>query len=387
MSFFLLPEIHNNINIKEIQLQHKEDNKLSMSLTLNTYLNNVKEQIDENPDNWDFNKKYTNPYEFIHTIIPNTKLSISKLKPISRSFYKMIEMSNLLHIFDDFISEPINTFHLAEGPGGFIEATAYLRRNNLDKYYGMTLINDDPNVPGWKKSNTFLDNNPNVIIETGVSNTGDLLDINNLKYCREKYKNSMNIITADGGFDFSIDFNQQEILATNLLFAQLSFAISMQKINGHFIMKIFDIFTKTTVDIIYILSSLYKQVFIVKPYTSRLANSEKYIVCKYFKGCSDKFIDRIIHEYPKLKTKPFISSILNYNLDYYYINKIEEYNAIFGQQQIENISSTLSMISCKNKIEKIEILKKNNIQKSITWCEKNNILHNKNVISTNIFIT
>ena len=160
----------------------------------------------------------------------------------------------------------------------------------------------------------------------------------------------------------------------------------MQKINGHFIMKIFDIFTKTTVDIIYILSSLYKQVFIVKPYTSRLANSEKYIVCKYFKGCSDKFIDRIIHEYPKLKTKPFISSILNYNLDYYYINKLEEYNAIFGQQQIENISSTLSMISCKNKIEKIEILKKNNIQKSITWCEKNNILHNKNVISTNIFI-
>ena len=229
MSFFLLPEIHNNINIDNIQLQYEENNNLDLSLTLNKYLNNVKKQIDENPENWDYIKKYTNPYEFIHTLIPNTKLSVSKLKPISRSFYKMIEMSNLLHIFDDFTNEPINTFHLAEGPGGFIEATNYLRKNNLDKYYGMTLINDDPNVPGWKKTNSFLENNPNVIIEYGASNTGDLLDINNLIYCHDKYKNTMNIITADGGFDFSIDFNQQEILATNLLFAQLSFAISMQK--------------------------------------------------------------------------------------------------------------------------------------------------------------
>lgn len=386
MSFFLLPEIHNNININDINLQYKEDNKLNICLTLNTYLNNVKKQIDENPDNWDYIKKYTNPYEFIHTLIPNTKLSVSKLKPISRSFYKMIEISNLLHIFDDFTSEPINTFHLAEGPGGFIEATSHLRKNGLDKYYGMTLINDDPNVPGWHKTNYFLESNSNVHIESGASKTGDLLNIDNLKYCHAKYKNSMNIITADGGFDFSIDFNQQEILATNLLFAQLSFAISMQKINGHFIIKIFDIFTKTTVDIMYILSTLYKQVFIVKPNTSRLANSEKYIVCKYFKGCPPKFIDKIISEYPKLSTNPFISSILNFNLDYYYINKIEEYNAIFGQQQIENISSTLNMICCKNKNEKLENFKKNNIQKCITWCEKNNIHHNKNVISTNIFI-
>lgn len=40
------------------------------------------------------------------------------------------------------------------------------------------------------------------------------------------------------------------------------------------------------------------------------------------------------------------------------MNKIEEYNAIFGQQQIENINSTISLFSCKNKNEKIETLKK-----------------------------
>jgi|TARA_B110000971_G_C19966904_1_gene480680 23S rRNA U2552 (ribose-2'-O)-methylase RlmE/FtsJ len=298
----------------------------------------------------------------------------------------MVEMVNMFRLFNDFGEKTINTFHLAEGPGGFIEATQHLRQNDSDKYYGMTLMDEDPNVPGWKKSNHFLETHKNVEIERGVTGTGDLMEVDNLKYCNDKYKNSMDIITADGGFDFSIDFNQQEILATNLLLAQVSFAISMQKVGGHFILKIFDIFTKTTCDIMYLLSSLYKQVYIVKPNTSRLANSEKYIVCKGFKKYPDKLINNIIRKYDTLKTSEFISGILQDNLDYFYLNKIEEYNAIFGQQQIENINTTLNLISCKNKNEKIETLKKNNIQKSTQWCEKNNIVHNKNLASTNIFI-
>jgi 23S rRNA U2552 (ribose-2'-O)-methylase RlmE/FtsJ len=298
----------------------------------------------------------------------------------------MVEMVNMFRLFNDFDENPINTFHLAEGPGGFIEATQHLRKNSSDKYYGMTLMDDDPNIPGWKKSNHFLETHKNVEIERGLTGTGDLMEVDNLTYCNEKYKNSMNIITADGGFDFSIDFNQQEILATNLLLAQVSFAISMQKVGGHFILKIFDIFTKTTCDIMYLLSSLYKQVYIVKPNTSRLANSEKYIVCKGFKQYPEKLINNIIRKYEKLKTSEFISGILPVRLDYFYLNKIEEYNAIFGQQQIENITHTLNLISCKNKNEKIEALKKNNIQKCTYWCEKNNIVHNKNLASTNIFI-
>ncbi len=383
MSVFLLPEIHNSIN--SIALKCAANPNVCISLTLNYYLNNVKRQIDADYNTWDHVKKYTNPYEFIHTTIPNTKHSVSKLKPLSRSFYKMIEISHLLHIFDDFTNKNITTFHLAEGPGGFIEATAYLRNNSNDHYYGMTLLNSDPNVPGWHKSRKLLDTH-NITIEAGPTGTGDLLEVENLQYCYETYNNKMEIITADGGFDFSIDFNEQETLATKLLFAQVSFAISMQAVNGHFILKIFDVFTKTTSDIIYLLSTLYKQVFIVKPNTSRLANSEKYIVCKYFKGIQTTLMNKIIQEYPKLKTMPYISSILDFDLDYIYINKLEEYNSIFGQQQIENIVSTINIISCKNKNEKIDTLKKNCIQRCIQWCEKYGIPHNKTLTNSNIFI-
>jgi 23S rRNA U2552 (ribose-2'-O)-methylase RlmE/FtsJ len=385
MSYFLLPETNTIIN--DINLTEKTSSNLYISITLHNYLNNVKKQIDDNFENWDFVKKYTNPYEFIHTIIPGNKSSISKIKPLSRSFYKMIEICNLLNILDDFKYDEIKTFHLAEGPGGFIEATTYLRNNERDNYIGMTLINDDPNVPGWKKSDSFLSKHKNIFIEKGQTETGDLLKIENLKYCYDKYNNSINIITADGGFDFSVDFNQQEFLATKLLFAQVSFALLMQKINGHFILKVFDIFSKSTLDIIYLLSSCYKQVYIVKPNTSRLANSEKYIVCKYFKGITENLIFSILHQYPKLESINSISSIFDNNHDLYFINKIEEYNAIFGQQQIENIASTLNLIDSKNKNEKLELYKKNNINKCIQWCEKNNISHNKFANSTNIFMS
>ena len=89
---------------------------------------------------WDNIKKYTNSFEFIHTNIPNQKISVSKLKPISRAFFKLVEMVNGLNLLEPFKSTDMNCFHLAEGPGGFIEAMTHLRNNKDDKYYGMTLM-------------------------------------------------------------------------------------------------------------------------------------------------------------------------------------------------------------------------------------------------------
>ena len=378
MNFFLLPKSNFKINKNEINIVMDPNNDPYICKTLHKYINDIKKQIDENYEYWDNVKKYTNPYEFIHTVIPNYKTSISKLKPLSRSYYKMIEISNLFKLVYELKHvKNINTFHLAEGPGGFIEAIVDLRKNENDNYYGMTLINDDPNVPGWKKSKHFLEKNKNVKIEYGITKTGDLLDINNLKYCKETYGNSMEIITGDGGFDFSGDFNKQEAMASKLLFAQVSFCLCLQKINGYFILKVFDLFSKTSIDILYLLSSLYKEVYILKPFSSRLANSEKYIVCKYYKGLNDKIYNNLLLEYEKLNDPHSISSIFDFEIDYYFINKIEEFNAIFGQQQIENINQTLNLIVSKNKNDKLENLKKTNIQKSIIWCQKNNISYNE----------
>jgi len=376
--------------------KEKEKEKEILSETTSTYISNslfdflsrFKEQIELSAEAWDTIKKYTNPYEFIHTIIPGSKLSVSKLKPLSRSFYKMVEIWKMFKLGDS--RESIQTFHLAEGPGGFIEATSYLRKNVNDKYYGMTLINNDPGCPGWKKSHQFLEANKNVTIITGEDGTGNLLHKENYLYCVNKFKHTMHIITADGGIDVSNDFNKQEELVSKLIVSEVIYAITMQKRGGHFVLKIFDIFSKLTIDILYMLTRVYSEVYITKPFTSRLANSEKYIVCKNFlldETDCEMFITSFTNEFEKLILYDNIISLLDFEHDYYFLNKIEEINIIMGQKQLENIITTLNIIGSRNNHDKIDSLKKTNIQKCISWCEKYDITCIKLLSSNNIFLS
>ena len=386
MSYFYMPQINNIIELENINLTIGKYDPQIISKSLYYYLNSMKKQIDNCTNNWDIYKKYTNPYEYIHSNIPYTKQSVCKLKPLSRSFFKFIEIYNLLNILENY-EKPIKSFHLAEGPGGFIESLQTLRMNDSDTYYGMTLINDnDDTIPGWKKSKHFLLNHKNVIIEKGVDNTGNLCNVDNLWHCYNKYKNSIDLVTGDGGIDFSIDFNKQEILSIKLIFCQLCYAIAIQKKGGVFILKIFDIFTQATIDILYILSSLYEKIYIIKPHTSRIANSEKYVICKYFKidntynliNCLSKF-------FPIINSDCYIERFLNIDIPYIYINKLEDINAVIGQQQIENIITTLYLLD-NNRLDKLDTIKKNNIQKCIHWCIKHKMPYNKNIQQLNMFL-
>lgn len=394
MSYYQLPRIYHTINPSNIKLKFiSKENTPFINKSLSSYLNMVKQEIQYYITDWDDVKKLTNPYEYIHTNMPHTKSAISKIKPISRSFFKMIELCNIFRLFNNFSTNPLQSFHLAEGPGGFIEALAHLRQNAADKYHGMTLIDGHNNkVPGWKKAEIFLQNNKNVYIEKGADGTGNLYKPENLKKCMQTHQNSMDIITADGGFDFSIAFDKQENMAFRLIFSQIMFALTMQKYKGHFILKVFDIFLQPTLELIYLLSCFYERVYMIKPNTSRAANSEKYIVCKFFKWRDTTEISRkllaVSHVLNRLDWSTYhIESIINIPIQYYYINQLAEYNAIFGQQQMENIIKTMTLIE-RNNFHRDYILqgKNSNIQKCIQWCIKNNIPYNKNICPRNIFL-
>jgi len=376
-------------NIK-LQFDNKENMTVYMNKSLSNYLKIMKKQIAAYPQ-WDNFKKISNPYEYIHTHFPGLGSGVSKMKPLSRSFFKMIEIYNIFNFDDDFNKKHIDTFHLAEGPGGFIEALCHVRTNPLDRYHGITLIDEnDTNVPGWNKSDLFLKKHENVIIEKGKDGTGNLYKYRNLEHCVQKYGNSMNLITADGGFDFSVDYDKQETIALRLIFSQIAFAISLQKKGGHFVLKVFDIFYKSSLDLIYLLSCFYTQVYIIKPNTSRYANSEKYIVCKNFKysnteEIAKKFIS-IFRVIDKMDLKSLhIKRFLDIPIQYYYVSQIIEINAIFGQQQIITILSTFKLIEDRD-TELIQNNKSKNVKKCIQWCVKHGINHHKNIPSVNNFL-
>ena len=80
-----------------------------------------------------------------------------------------------------------------------------------------------------------------------------------------------------------------------------------------------------------------------------------------------------------------IINILDFDIPYYFKNKIDDLNIIIGQQQIDALDQIINLFKHKNN-DKIENIKKSNIQKSVFWCEKYKIPCNKFTEKINIFL-
>ena len=76
------------------------EKSIIISKTICNKLHEHKEKIDDLNDKWDTVKKYVNPYEYIHTIIPGIYKSVSKYKPISRAFFKFIEINKQFNLLN-----------------------------------------------------------------------------------------------------------------------------------------------------------------------------------------------------------------------------------------------------------------------------------------------
>ena len=136
--------------------------------------------------------------------------------------------------------------------------------------------------------------------------TGDLYKTQTiLNFIRNFSNNKDFLVTCDGGFDYSKDFNNQERNSWRIVFCEIVTGLLVQKKGGTLVCKMFDLFTMFSLQIIYLLSGLYSSVHIFKPKTSRPANSEKYIIAKGFKGVKKGLISSmlgIIESWDKLIT-------------------------------------------------------------------------------------
>ena len=136
----------------------------------------------------------------------------------------------------------------------------------------------------------------------------------------------------------------------------------------------------------------FEKIYIIKPQVSNVKTNERFIVCKNFEMLYDlenikKNINEIVMSlFDVNSTNKIVSSLMSEPISCYFINKIEESNIIIGQQQLEAYDQIINIIKNKNKEDKIETLKRNNIQKCILWCEKYKIPYNKFIDKTNIFL-
>jgi 23S rRNA U2552 (ribose-2'-O)-methylase RlmE/FtsJ len=327
---------------------------------------------------WDRHKKQSNLYELVFTtghVLP----SLSSRNPTSRSFFKHWE---ILHDFEDELgfksrSEPMRCAFLAEGPGGFIEAfAAYRDRDSRvipDSIFGVTLISSDRTVPSWKLPRKMLDDK-NIKLLYGVDGTGSLYNTANIeRYIQEIGEARCEYITADGGFDFSNNFNDQEEISIKLIVAEVYTALKLQKEHGSFLLKIYDMQLTITKQLLYILSKRYKTLNFIKPLTSRPANSEKYVLCLDYdeKPCEKDmaFLWKKIESGGKRSYSMFAKEP-EPTPPQAFCNHISNYNMYYVTRQITHINTTLNYIAT-NHVHATTI--KSQIEHAIKWCHKYNI--------------
>ena len=354
--------INNNFK-KKINIEIKKCN--NELIFKNKYLLTKKKcEIDNyNTNDWDKSKKYINNYEYIYTSSDNNK-NICNIRPISRSYFKIYEILKNYKILNN------NDICccICEGPGGFIQC---LNNNyQIKKVYGITLIKKyDKSIPFWNKK--ILLNNQN-FISFGEDNTGNIYHLKNcenfIQMINNNNYNNINLVTSDGGFDYSKDYNNQEDLSYHLILCEIYISLNVQKLCGNFIIKIFDLFNYKTIQLIYLLYNCYDKIEFFKPTTSRLSNSEKYLICLNFQGIEQNELNKIKENFNNYQD-------IYINIPNEFINNINEYNEIFMNNQINEINKIIKNIKNKN-----DYPRKEQITNAKKWCELYNLPINKNCI-------
>ena len=235
---------------------------------------------------WEFLKRTSNPYELVFSQSQDPRIlpSICSLRPLSRSFFKMVEIISVLDFFKRH-KNVIRSAHVCEGPGGFIEAlqNQSLKNNvTLEKAWAMTLKPTKTNIPGWKRAYNFLKKSPMVHIEYGADETGDIMVPENQLAFLEKTRGKCHIFTADGGFDFSEHYGTQEEEVFPLLVSSTLIGLQTLVKGGDFVLKLFDTELICTRDLLAILAYCFDSWTLYKPSLSRPCNAEKYFIGK---GC------------------------------------------------------------------------------------------------------
>jgi hypothetical protein len=283
----------------------------------------------------------------------------------------MTEIIEVCNIFDTITNDKIYTAHVCEGPGGFIESVfneAIRRKKTINTCYAMTLRSKQTNVPGWKRATNFLQKNKNIKILYGDDGTGDILKLENQLHFTEQTNHKCNIFTADGGFDFSNNYINQEKLIFPLLVSSSKIGIESLKKGGYFVLKIFDIYQKSTIDLIYILSCLFNEWTIYKPATSRPCNPEHYFIGKHYTSCNSNIID-LFTLWSSILQSNKLESLFSYKYPIEYTNIITDIQTSSFKMQIDYLEKVFSIIDNNNE-NIINNYLKINEKISYEWCKR-----------------
>jgi len=282
-----------------------------------------------------------NPYIWLYTATLNktnsSNLCIANIRVNVTGMYELIEMVDLLRMSWD-THPSIRTFHM--GPNAFAmnEAIQYIRKK---RGQGFRISSDTNDM--WINSRH--------------------VDVRELY---ESQKQTFHLITADCT-------NKEDSEYDSCITALESISISLctQKHGGTFILKLGDTFSELSLDIIYLLSHFYEKTYFIKPSVNNITSSEKFMVCKgfLFENLDEMILSMLENLYYCTKINQLhLNRIFHDSIPLFFIGKLEEINAIFGQPRLEIMNYILS--TTEHNSSRTIYTSKQDIQKCVEWCNK-----------------
>ncbi|XP_072374747.1 cap-specific mRNA (nucleoside-2'-O-)-methyltransferase 2 isoform X2 [Scyliorhinus torazame] len=253
-------------------------------------LNNVKNELgDKELAKWHQHTAFTNRAGKVMSYVRR----FMNAELCTQAWCKFHEILGTFHLLPEELckNENLNTVHLCEAPGAFIASLNHYLRSHRKPWKWQWFANTlNPYNEGNETGTMIMDDR--FIVDTlpcwyfGPDNTGDIMVY---KYLEGLIKitqpmKTIHLVTADGSFDCQDNPGEQEALVSPLHYCETITALKLLSPKGSFVLKLFTLFERSSVCLLYLLNCCFKQVHVFKPGTSKSGNSEVYAVCLNYEG-------------------------------------------------------------------------------------------------------
>jgi len=190
----------------------------------------------------------------------------------------------------------------------------------------------------------------------GPENTGDIFKHENLLSFEHDVNSGTDglglaLLMGDGGFSVEGEENLQEIHMKQLVLCQFLAGLMNIRQGGIFVCKLFDCFTPFTVGLLYCLYRSFADFAIIKPVTSRPANSERYVVCRHKWLRRPPIVDYLLDVNKELNAQPprnVVEVAKNEEMTQEFKDYMKKSSVEIGNQQIEGLNELIKYMEDKN---------------------------------------
>lgn len=212
------------------------------------------------------------------------ELQALNMRRMSNAALKAME---LFHNFDIFhtTSPSLVYFDNAAFPGSFILAADYLIKTRYSHivdfcWYANSLMPDQVHPHALGDDYGLYERYPERwMMNPSKGNNGDVTRLENQQDIESRLAKQVDVYTSDLGTGHGATYDRQEEQHVFPHVGQILTGLIVLSPGGRMIVKQFTFFQHYTQALIGVVASLFRQVFIVKPATSKPDNSESYLVC------------------------------------------------------------------------------------------------------------